>query len=147
MRKSACVSLLALSLAVSILGAGPASAKSIDGLRAQIPFDFHVGDKVIPAGDYVVNAMSDDEKTLRIREAGGGESAAALTNLTLAKQNSEASPRLVFRKYGDQYFLAAVWGEGGAGRTLRESSSERDARRGREVAGNARMEVVTIAAR
>jgi hypothetical protein len=134
-------------LVVSILAAGPASAKSVDGLRAQIPFDFHVGDRVIPAGDYVVSAMTDDEKTLRIRAAGGGESAATLTSPKLAKSGSESAPRLVFHRYGDQYFLSAVWGDGETGRALPESKQERSLRRELRVARDARVQTVTIAAR
>jgi hypothetical protein len=147
MRKSACVSLLALSLVVSILAVAPASAKSVDGLRAQIPFDFHVGDRVIPAGDYAVSAMSDNEVALRIRSTNGDESVMTLTNDRLAKLNSKASPRLVFHKYGDQYFLVAIWGTAELGRSLPESKRERSLRRELQAANNARMETVVIATR
>jgi hypothetical protein len=61
--------------------------------------------------------------------------------------NSKSSPRLVFHKYGDQYFLAAVWGADEMGHALPESNRERSLRRERQVAGNARMEVITVAAR
>jgi hypothetical protein len=147
MRKSACVSLLALSLVVSILAVAPASAKSVDGLRAQIPFDFHVGEEMIPAGDYAVSAMSDNEVVLRISSDDGRESATTLTNTKQAKLNSKSSPRLVFHKYGDQYFLVAVWGNEEMGRSLPESKRERSLRRELQAAHNARMETVTIAAR
>jgi hypothetical protein len=147
MRKSACVSLLALSLVVSILAVAPASAKSVDGLRAQIPFDFHVGDRVIPAGDYAVSAMSDNEVALRIRSTNGDESVTTLTNPKQAKSNSKSSPRLVFHKYGDQYFLVAIWGTEELGRGLPESKRERNLRRELQAANNARMETVVIATR
>ena len=146
MRKRACVSLLALSLVVSILAVASASAKSADGLRAQIPFDFNVGDKMIPAGVYAIDAMNADESVLHIRATRGDESAVALTRSTRAKTNAESSPRLVFHKYGDQYFLSAVWGAGETGRALSESKRERNLRKELEVAGNARMEVVVVAA-
>ena len=145
MRKRACISLLALSLVVSALAVAPASAKSPLEMRAQVPFDYHVGDKLMSAGDCTVTAINSDGTAIRIRTK-GGESVMALTNGKRAK-SSKSSPRLVFHKYGDQYFLAAVWGEDVIGRTLPESSRERNARRSREVAGNAKMEVVTIAAR
>ena len=147
MRKRACVSLLALSLLVSALAAANASAKSSIGLRAQVPFDYHVGDKLMSAGDCTVAGATDDGSALIIRSAKGGESATALTNGKQAKSSSKSSPRLVFHKYGDEYFLAVVWAADEIGRALPESSRERSLRRGREVAGNARMEVVTVAAR
>lgn len=145
MRKRACISLLAFSLVVSALAVSPASAKSGMELRAQVPFDYHVGDRVIPAGRCAVTTTNNDGSVLSIRSE-GGEVALALTNGKQAK-SGKSSPRLVFHKYGDQYFLAAVWSADEMGRTLPESDSERTARRGREVAGNARVEVVTVAAR
>jgi hypothetical protein len=147
MRKRACVSLLALSLIVSALAAAPAYAKSPNGLRAQVPFDFHVGDEIVPSGEYTVSALNDDGSALRIRSASGRECATTPANAKQAKLNAKSSPRLVFHKYGEQYFLAAVWGDGETGREIPESGRERALRRGRLVAGNARMEVITVAAR
>jgi hypothetical protein len=43
MRKRVCVGLLALSFIASLAaGAAPASARSLDSMRAQIQFDFHI---------------------------------------------------------------------------------------------------------
>jgi len=43
MRKRVCVSLVALSFLVSLTAVAPASAKSVNAMRAQIPSDSHVG--------------------------------------------------------------------------------------------------------
>jgi hypothetical protein len=146
MRKSACVSLLALTLLVAGLAGAPASAKSGITLRAQVPFDYHVGSQTIQAGDCAVIAQTSDGATLRISSKNGG-AASVLTNAKQAKPGAKSSPRLVFHKYGDEYFLAAVWDNDETGRTLPESSRERSLRRMGEVAGNARMEVIEVAAR
>jgi hypothetical protein len=145
MKKRACISLMALSFLVSILSVAPASAKSIKGLRAQVPFDYQVGDTLIAAGDCTVTSVSSDSPGLIVRGAQG--SAVILTSAAQAKANAKSSPRLVFHKYGEQYFLAAVWGAGDMGRRLPESKRERGLRRELQVAGNARMETVTVAAR
>ena len=144
MRKQVCIGVLAMSFLVSMLAVAPASAKSVSDVRAQIPFDFHVGNNLMPAGDYKISAITDDDMVLRI--GSGNRSAVALTNSKEAKAGSEASPRLVFHKYGDQYFLAAVWGADQTGRELRESKSERSLRREMRVAqsGGAAMEIVTV---
>ena len=146
MRNRMCVSALALSFLVS-LAALPAVAKSVDGMRAQVPFDFHVGDRLVRAGSYTVKSLTDDELVLRI--SNGSEIATTTTNSGRDKGNGEGSPRLVFHKYGDQYFLAAVWGGDSNGRTLSESKRERNLRREMSAArgGDAGMEVVTVAAR
>jgi hypothetical protein len=147
MRKRMCLGALALSFLVS-LAALPAAAKSVDGMRTQVPFDFHVGDRLVRAGTYIVKSLTDDEMVLRI--SSGKEAANATTNAGRDKGNGEGRPRLVFHKYGDQYFLAAVWGSDSNGRTLLASKRERRLRKELQVARGAaatEMEIVTIAAR
>ena len=146
MRKRMCVGALALSFMVS-LAALPAAAKSVDGMRAQVPFDFHVGDKLVRAGNYTVDSMTADELLIRIRN--GKESAATTTNSGRERGNGEGRARLIFHKYGDQYFLAAVWGSDANGRTLAESKRERNLRKELRAArgGGAEAEIVTIDAR
>lgn len=147
MRKHVCESLLALSFLVSMLAAAtPAAAKS-DWLRAQVPFDFHIGDRLIPAGDCTLTLITNDGSGMRI--SSGKESAVSLTSTANGNVNEGAKPRLVFHKYGDQYFLAAVWGAEQDGRTLPESKRERNLRKEMRAAqqASAAMEVVTIEAR
>jgi hypothetical protein len=151
MRKQVSTSLLALSLLVSMLAAAaPASARAGNDLRAQVPFDFYVGDRLITAGDCRITSINADGSGLRIEANGGRQSAMTNSHLTSGSVNKKASPRLVFHKYGDQYFLAAVWGDGQDGRALSESKRERNLRKEMRVAqqaGAAAMEVVTVEAR
>jgi len=140
------VSALALSFLVS-LAALPAAAKSVNGMRAQVPFDFHVGDRLVRAGDYTVTSLTADEQVLRI---GGTGIATTTTNSGRERGNGEGRARLVFHKYGDQYFLTAVWGSDSTGRTLSESKRERNLRKELRAARggtDAEMEIVTIDAR
>jgi hypothetical protein len=141
-----CVGALALSFLVT-LAAMPAAAKSVDGMRAQVPFDFHVGDKLVRAGNYTVESMTADEQLIRI--SSGKEAAATTTNSGRERGNGEGRPRLIFHKYGDQYFLSAVWGADSNGRTLSESKRERNLRKELSAArgGGAEAEIVTIDAR
>ena len=147
MRKRICVSLMTLSFLVSLATVAPAYAKSVDGMRAQVPFDFHVGDKLVRAGDYTIRSMTADEQLIRI--SSGKEVASTTTNSGRERGNGEGRARLVFHKYGDQYFLAAVWGADNMGRRLRETKRERSLRKEIETArGHAsEMETVTIDAR
>jgi hypothetical protein len=146
MRKNVCVSLLALSFIVSLAaGAAPASAGSVDAMRAQIPFDFHIGDTLVPAGRYTVRALNDGETTLRLSD--GRHGASINTNAAQGAVNAERQARLVFRKYGDQYFLAAVWGADNTGRSLPASKTERSLRKETQSArgGMADAETVIVA--
>jgi hypothetical protein len=146
MRKRICVSLMTMSLFVSLATVAPAYAKSVDGMRAHIPFDFYVGDRLVAAGEHAVKTMSVDESALRI--GNGRQSVTILTNSARARGDG-GFPRLVFRKYGDQYFLAVVWAADNTGRTLGESKRERRLRKETAAArgGAAEMEMVTIDAR
>ena len=148
MRKSVCVGALALSFLISSLAALPAAARSVDGMRAQIPFDFHVGERLVRAGSYVVNSMTADELVIQL--ISGKQVAVTTTNSDKERDNGEGRARLVFHKYGDQYFLAAVWGSDGNGRTLAESKRERNLRKELRAARGGiatEMETVTIDAR
>ena len=146
MRKHMCVGALALSFLVS-LAALPAAAKSVDGMRAQVPFDFHVGERLVPAGAYTVESLTADEQVLRI--VGDKGSVATTTNSGTERGHGEGRARLIFHRYGDQFFLAAVWGADSNGRTLSETKRERNLRKELRAArgGAAEMEIVTIDAR
>ena len=142
MRKRICVSLMAVSFLVSMAAASPAAyAKSVDGMKAQIPFDFYVGDRLIPAGEHSIKSLTEDEAALRI----GNGKAVAVVLTNSASRRDGGRPQLVFHRYGGQYFLNAVWGSGRDGRTLRESKRERRLRRELRVARGAAAEVEVVA--
>lgn len=100
-----------LSIAIMIIcGAfaidGQAQSSVSPAMRAHVPFGFRVGDRVLPAGDYTVRILNptSDRKTLQIRNKNGRVSAIVQTfglDGEIAKNT-----KLVFRRYGDQYFFA-----------------------------------------
>lgn len=144
MRKHICVGALALGILVS-LASLPAAAKSVDGMRALVPFAFHVGERLVPAGEYTIKSATADEQMLSI--VGDKSSTATTTNSATESGNGEGRARLVFHKYGDQYFLAAIWGPDSTGRALSETKRERNLRKELRAARGgsaAEMEVVTI---
>src|SRR5215471_10783582 len=119
-------------LAVVAAGAGVAAhGQSLSThVRADIPFDFTVGDKKFPAGEYSIGRAQSgtDDAMVQISSVKGSLTAFRLTsaNLNLTRKGSDT---LVFHQYGDQYFLAEVWPAGGnVGRTLRVCRGERAAR-------------------
>jgi hypothetical protein len=115
-------------------------------LTAQVPFDFVVGSRVLPAGEYTVNSFTPDGSILMIRNAEIGASATRLTNSVQAKPNKSHS-RLVFRRYGQTYFLAEVWRAGdGEGRQLLQSKKERTMKRELEAVAQNKYETVELVA-
>ena len=100
-------------------------------IRAKIPFDFNVGEKKLPAGEYTFRRVSDfsDIKTMSVNNVDGS---VHLYQSTLEAQVLTAKNQsvLVFHKYGDQYFLEQIWLRGDLeGTQLAESRTERTAKR------------------
>ena len=113
-------------------------------IRANVPFAFNVGDKTLPAGDYtlaVVNPAS-DRKVLQIRNADGHASAIIQTTITAAKHADET--KLVFRRYGDQYFFAQAQMDGNTSLAAARSRTERSTRR--TLARTGESTIVTVVA-
>lgn len=91
-------------------------------ITASIPFEFNVGDKTLPAGQYAIGRINSDGSQLRISNR--EESASRLTQAVQASEPKEESV-LVFKRYGDRYFLSQVWMVGEReGRQMLKSSSE-----------------------
>ncbi len=120
MKKQA-INLLALSSLWVLLAVIPAFASSAILLEANIPFDFTVGTTTLLAGAYTVTR--DVHAALRISSREQRRSAAAITDPVGAK-SSPNKARLVFNRYGDQYFLTQAWLGNGGGYQLWKSRKE-----------------------
>ena len=96
---------LAGSMAVAALG----QTSSRNELRASIPFTFHVGDKSMPAGEYTVQQINpaSDHCALQLRSKDGRSVAMIQMNNVIGKADERA--RLVFNRYGDEYYFAQAW--------------------------------------
>ena len=107
--KQACW-ILALTLIVT---SGMALAQRLGGpgMVAQVPFEFVVANKIVPAGEWSVSSenMSSTILTIRNSEAKVGLLSQSMMDDT---KHAAASYALVFKRYGDQYFLSAIRLEG-----------------------------------
>lgn len=138
--------ILSLLFALSVVSV---QAQSRNRITAHIPFAFQIGDKTLPAGDYSVKRLS--QSALLIESADGETRAIAQAQRSVRNNDSakQSTERLVFRQYGEQYFLAQVWMiKGGAGRELNMTNAERNAASELKVARNgAQPQTVEIAVR
>jgi hypothetical protein len=97
-------------------------AQSSAGLAANIPFEFVIGNRAFPAGEYTFRYKYTN--VIQIQSQERGESMFFLTRPAKGKKTRN---ELGFNRYGDKYFLSRLWTEGdGAGRAVRMSSSERE---------------------
>lgn len=125
-------------LAVTLLMTSVAFASGIlmPDLKANIPFDFHVGGKNMPAGEYKILQTS-TPGVLKLSAIDFTANAVVITQTETGTKAAKAN-RLDFRKYGNQYFLGAVLVEGAnTSRYIPVSSEERKtADRSRFLAGH-----------
>ena len=120
-------SLLAMS-SLSVLLAAPLFAQSVEGFGVKIPFEFMIGNRTLPAGEYVVKPAG---RALQIRGRNGQASAIALTNQAEGRRTG-TDAQMVFHRYGDTYFLSQVWmPENRTGHRLLPSKLERELAHGK----------------
>jgi hypothetical protein len=96
----------ALLVAASLIAAAGASAQ--DKRQATIPFDFTVGQKLLPAGTYVIDHVQ--PSVISVRGWKGKELVSVLTLITPTGEVRKNPDKLIFHKYGDQYFLSEIRG-------------------------------------
>ena len=76
-------------------------------MTVNVPFAFSVEDHSLPEGKYMIFTVT-PERSIRIVSSDGKHSAIVSDLPNYANTPSENS-RLVFHKYGNEYFLAQVW--------------------------------------
>lgn len=146
MRKQIFSLTTALSLVVALTVIGFAQVPG--AIQVDIPFDFNVGSKPLPAGKYTIQRLS-GAGTLVIQSADAEHSAAFLVNGG-DRVPGKTPAQVSFHRYGEQYFLSQIWdGSDNTGRKLGQSKAEREtaARMRDHLARNeANPQVVTLLA-
>ncbi len=128
------------ALAVIVTIAAPLSAQSLR-LTANVPFEFTVSNKTLPAGDYSVLSAS-EPYILRIQNDATNTGALAMTGSAGDYSGPGGQAKLVFNRYGNHYFLAQVWGGySGIGHQLPRTRSERELAK---TASMNRLEIVAM---
>ena len=114
-----------LCLAVSLPSA---FAQPSQMLTVDLPFAFQVNNKQLPAGKYQVKAEAGHAVVL-LRSVDCKQAMFSLSMPIESKKN-HADSTLVFRRYGDRYFLSQIWvGGSNSGRGLPTSAAEREVAR------------------
>ena len=145
--------IILLSAIVLLASIAPTQAQSLENrITANIPFDFNISEKKLPAGEYSVGRTihGAGDLVLSVNDLDGRSKAIRLSNAVVRSHPNEKA-LLVFHRYGDQYFLFQVWPAGATtGREFRKSKSEREVQKqlARNSAGgvaeNVTFETVTI---
>ena len=115
---------LIVTLALATAGVSANAQPTANRVVANVPFEFSVGYKTLPAGDYSVQSIVSCDGLLI--QSGDGKVSALRLSDTTRQIKDKPKARLVFHRYGERYFLAEVWnGVENAGRQLTKSQEER----------------------
>jgi hypothetical protein len=100
MKRNTAIALIAIA---NFAMAGASFAQST-GVRANVPFDFTVGNKLLPAGTYTIKEQSDHVIVIKNHDK-------PISAVSLVNGDGNRSPnggKLKFHRYGSQYFLSEI---------------------------------------
>lgn len=102
------------------------SVQSQQRAAIKIPFNFMVGQKTLEAGDYTVEKTRTDSDTVWLIQSRDGRTSALFITMLVRANETQDKTKLIFHKYGYQYFLTQVWTPGNTGRRLLMTRLERE---------------------
>jgi hypothetical protein len=97
------INAIALLAIANFALAGTSFAQS-QGVQAKVPFDFTVGEKLLPAGTYTIKEQSEHVIVIRNHDK-------PISTVTLVNgdgNRSQNGGKLKFHRYGSQYFLSEI---------------------------------------
>ncbi len=103
MKTGSLVRLLACG-ALLTLGVTFASAQ----MRANIPFDFMAAGSNLVAGEYTLETTGNTDQVLQMCNLQQHRCLFMIASQVASKAHNDPS-KLVFNRYGDQYFLSEIW--------------------------------------
>ena len=115
---------VAAALGLSIIAAGQCRAQ--DAVVVKVPFAFQAGDKLMPAGEYRIQPASFSSEAVQVVGKSDGKSTSVVITMPVERNGKAVSPRLVFHRYGNEYFLTEIWKGDAQGRHLYQTSRERE---------------------
>src|SRR5215813_2558619 len=91
-----------------------AEAQSVKGvsIRATIPFEFSVGDKLLPAGEYRIQQVNPSSDLAMLQIATVKGDARLLVRVQSIHSRNTNQTALLFNRYGSSYFLSTLAIEG-----------------------------------
>src|SRR5262245_11032254 len=115
---------MAIGLFITTIAVTSAQAQNAPSVSVLVPFDFEVAGKTLKAGDYEVR-MESSRSSLKIENRDSLHTT-FVTISPLQRTDIQDQSKLVFNRYGNQYFLAQVWIAGrSSGNEVRQSPTER----------------------
>ena len=79
-------------------------------MKVNIPFAFSIDNHTLPAGTYYVRAVTPEHNIAPV--SADGKRSVIVNDMPNYASDPSLNTRLVFQKYGNEYFLSQVWTKG-----------------------------------
>ncbi|HEX9004355.1 MAG TPA: hypothetical protein VGB07_30860 [Blastocatellia bacterium] len=96
------------ALMLAGLAVSASAQSSVASTKVKVGFDFTVGNKQLPAGEYRIKAVNDGPGRLLRVESLDGKATAIISGIKSSNRGSLKADQVKFNRYGDQYFLSTV---------------------------------------
>jgi len=111
---------------LGVLTTVSAHAQAGKQFTVTIPFSFYVAGKTLPAGQYHVGRSTQTTAEGLVLRGTDGRVGVFVLTRGIQTEEVQQESKMIFRRYGNEYFLAEVWTSGaGTGRELPRSRKER----------------------
>ena len=117
---------LVIGFAMFVVTASANAQSLAHPARVNVPFDFVVANKKLPSGDYLISRGQPSAGDLLLAVTNKDNHLTALSfTVPVQVWTPTDKGKLVFHRYGDQYFLSEVWPAGATtGRVIAKSRAE-----------------------
>ena len=134
--KKQMITTMAAAMVFATLSIASVRAQNAGTVSVHIPFDFAAAGMTLPAGDYYMRRRIERAQVEMEIISKDKSQTLLLTIHPVHGSDIQEESRLVFNKYGDQYFLSQVWIAGRSnGEELAKTGRERSLQR--EIAARA----------
>lgn len=125
--KKQVMTVMVVAMFFAMLAVASVQAQGAGTMSVTIPFDFAVAGKTLPAGKYYLQRSTEGARVVtQIRSRDKTDGVYLPETHPVQGSEIQAESKLVFNKYGDQYFLSQVWISGNkTGSELFKSRKER----------------------
>jgi hypothetical protein len=114
-----------MTSAVLVISLGAAAGTGLEAqtmkLHAVVPFAWQISGHQLNAGDYEITKDA-ASPVVTVRDSNNGK---GIFMQVFAASSHNTASRLIFHRYGDQYFLAAIVGTNGVTNKVPVSKAER----------------------
>ncbi len=100
-------------------------------VKANVKFDFQIGERIYPAGEYRIESISRHSDNILLISSVGDANKKQIIVANHSSAGERQTPKLVFQKYGENYFLTEIFFD-----TVQSGYSIRPSRRQRESEKN-----------